>query len=253
MQRVQWILLILCALFCWPRMGPAQQLRALSIGPQTTVRVPAQWKPSGVKYTNAQELVATGQTTMPVGPQAQPQVVEYPLARTLITTEMRTSHADAVKRLEDIVASRPEPARYVVIGGWPAVEIDFVEALPRRGQGAQADPVRVPRSIIAVAAENRVIQFDISLTPEAPDTLLEEAKQIARSSTFPRKGDPQAVKKSLQSIQQGVKQRSSSIRPDTTGMSRDLALRGMATTEPPTLGTVNVQERGGRARNRDQR
>ncbi|MBM3776163.1 MAG: hypothetical protein FJW37_13530 [Acidobacteria bacterium] len=193
MKLARWGHILFCSLGCGIVAGLAQQAQLLSIAPQTSVRVPARWKPSGVRYSNAQELVVTGQAKVAAAP-GQPDVVDYSMARVLITTEQRTSHQDALKRLEDIAVSRTEPARYVEIGGWPAVELDFKERLPRRGQPGPTGDVSVPRSIVAVAAESRVVQFDISLAPGAPAALLEEAKQIARSSSFPRRGDPQEVK-----------------------------------------------------------
>jgi hypothetical protein len=211
MKPVRWHLLILGGLLF--SSGPslaqpkvAAQPRALSISPAARVRAPERWKSSSVKYANAQELIVPGQASLQA-PAPGPQVVEYPLARVLVTTENRTSHEDALKRLQDIAASRPVPARFVEIGGWPAVELDFTEPLPRRGQAAQTPAVIVPRSIVAIATESTVTFFDISLAPDAPATLREEAQQVARSSSFLKRGDPEVVRKSLQALEQEAKRR----------------------------------------------
>ncbi|HET8549657.1 MAG TPA: hypothetical protein VFL57_16725 [Bryobacteraceae bacterium] len=179
----------------------APKPRLLTVAPGTTVRVPARWQPSAIKYSNAQELVLSSQARV-AGAQGQPpQTVDYNMARILITREPRTTHADAVKRLQEIAAERPFPARFVEIGGWPAVEIDFQERLPRRGQAAQVFEANVPQAAIAVAAGTTLIRFDIALAPDAEPALLEEARQIARSSVFPTRGNPATVKRSLDTLQ----------------------------------------------------
>ena len=113
--------------------------------------------------------------------QAGEQPVELPLARMLVTTEPRSSHADALKRLEDIAASRPEQARFLEIDGWPAVELEFFEALPRRGQRAGAPDDVVRRAITAVAADDQVLNFDISMVPNAPPDLLRAPPSRSRA------------------------------------------------------------------------
>jgi len=178
----------------------AQQLRSMTVGTGTTVRVPARWRPSGVAMRNAQELIVP--RTAAAGPTAAaPDAGDYPLARVLITTETRTSHDDALKRLQEIASSRPGTARFVEIGGWPAVELDFTEPLPRRGQAAETPAVSVPRSLVAIARGAAVVNFDVSVTPEAPADMRDEAKQIARTAVFPTRGNPAQVKKALQSLE----------------------------------------------------
>jgi hypothetical protein len=210
MKPARWDVVILGGLLCCASPSPgeqshATQLRELTIAPETKVRAPERWKASGVAYANAQELIVPGHATIPGEAPGQSQVVEYPLARILITTEKRTSHEDALKRLQDIAASRTVPARFVEIGGWPAVELDFTEPLPRRGQATQTPAEVVARSIIAIASESTLTSFDISFAPDAPAALQAEAKQIARSSSFPKRGDPEAVRKSLQALERAAK------------------------------------------------
>src|SRR5271165_7195490 len=64
----------------------------LTVAPQTTVRYSQAWRPSGIKYSNAKELIL-------VTPQKQAAETS---ARVLITTEQRLSHEDALQRLRDI-------------------------------------------------------------------------------------------------------------------------------------------------------
>src|SRR5688572_24264336 len=92
-------------IFCAVSAGQAQQdtAKVLSIDPESKIRYAAPWTPSPMKYRNAQELVVMREARVQVEGRG-PQSVTYPVARVLITTERRRSHADAVKRLEEIAA-----------------------------------------------------------------------------------------------------------------------------------------------------
>ena len=173
---------------------------------------------------NAQEIILPGQATV-TDASGRAQQVDYPLARILITTETRTSPEDAVRRLQEIAAARQEPARFLEIGGWPAVEIDFTDVLPRRGIAAQDPPAQVLRSIMAIARDRNVINFDISLTPDAPAAVRDEAKAMARAAAFQTRGNPEDVKRTIQSLDDEAKRR----RPPGDERS---------STEPPSAPTV---------------
>src|SRR3954452_12757586 len=123
--------------FCGASMSLAQQetsreVKALALDPQTEIRFTAPWTPSAVRYSNAQELVVMGRTEPTAEVKGPEQLTQFPVARALITIEPRRSPADAQGRLEAIAASRGEPAEFIEIGGWPAVEVKFGERLPRR-------------------------------------------------------------------------------------------------------------------------
>lgn len=203
--------IVLSGTACVSTQTAAQQPDAgqpgdVSVAPGATVRVATRWRLSGVQMANAQELVLPGQATV-TDAAGRAQQVDFPLARVLITSETRTSAEDAVRRLQEIAASRPEPARFVDIGGWPAVEIDFTEALPRRGIAAQNPPSQVPRSIVAIARDRTVINFDISLTPDAPATARDQAKEMARTAVFESRGNPEQVKRAIQSLDDEARKR----------------------------------------------
>src|SRR5689334_7071265 len=104
---------------------PAPAGQALALGPKAQLHVASPWVASDVKYRNATELVVKGQVRLRAGAAAPG---EFPLARIMITTETRSSHADALERLADIATSLPDAPRFVTIGGWPAVELEFKEA-----------------------------------------------------------------------------------------------------------------------------
>jgi hypothetical protein len=209
--------------------------KVLAIGPQSSIRYTAPWKTSAVRYSNAQELVITREVrTLAEG---REQVVEYALARVLITTEPRSSPEDALMRLDDIATSRPESALFVEVGGWPAVKLEFVAPLPRRGQeGAQADSsdVRTQRAIVAIAADTNLVRFDISLGRNAPSNLLQEAIRIASSARFAKRGDPEMVRKELQRMRE-AKTKQKTMRAPSPGPAKD-GLETRAAGRTPNLG-----------------
>lgn len=176
----------------------------LEVAPQSTIRYSDSWRPSGVTYKNAKELVLVQPATTGTAVHG---------ARILITTEQRLSHEDALQRLGDIAKSRGNAkVQFVEIGGWPAVVLEFMEPLPTRGapqemQDESEDNVESPliqRAIVAVAAGTTVVHFDISLAPGTPTTVLQEAEAIASSSTFPEKGKPQEVQQSIVNLQHPI-------------------------------------------------
>src|SRR5689334_16290261 len=114
-----------------PNQNPNE--RTATVG-RAVVRWEQPWTPSAMQYKNAMELVVKA----PAG---------HNDARVLVTTEPRTSPADAVERLSEIAATYKETARFLDIGGWPAVEVIFTEMLPRRGQERQneREPMSPPQ------------------------------------------------------------------------------------------------------------
>lgn len=199
--------------------------------PGFSIKPTRPWTASGVRYRNAQEYVVTGKA---LGRKERAAAAAV-LAHMLVTTEPRTSHEDALKRLADIAASRDATIEYVEIGGWPAVELQFTEPLRRRGQAADgSEPVQVARAITAVAADKKVLHFDVSLAPEAPLDLLDTAKGVARSATFAKRGNPEEVKRALETLPMEVTRRRSLRQPSEEPV----------TTPPP--------REGGQSRSPDQ-
>jgi hypothetical protein len=200
------------ALFSATAATPAQQetsreTKVLAIGQQAEIRFAAPWTLSAVQYRNAQELVVI---------RREPS--EYAVARVLITTEPRLNYPDALKRLGAIAASRDEPAQFVEIGGWPAVEVKFTEPLPRRGvkgedgAGTLSPEVLAQRAITAIAADDKVVSFDASVLPNAPQGLLEGAQHLVRSARFAKQGNPAEVQKTLRRMQEEENERQSQLK-----------------------------------------
>jgi hypothetical protein len=144
----------------------SREFRTLALDPQSEIRFAAPWTPSEARYSNAQELVVLGSAGTPAKEQHLEQQVQFPIARALITIEPRTNYADAQARLEAIAASRGSSAEFMEIGGWPAVEVKFIERLPRRGAKEEEgeEPITdltVQRSITAIASDDKVVRFDV--------------------------------------------------------------------------------------------
>ena len=215
------------------------EAKIFAIGPQSEIRFSAPWTLSAVKYRNAQELVV-------IEKKGAEQLSEYAVARVLITTEPRLSYSDALKRLGAIAASRNEPAQFVEIGGWPAVEVKFTEPLPRRGaEGEEGEPlspeVLTQRAITAIAADDKVVKFDASVLPDAPQGLLQGAQDLARSAHFAKQGNPAEVQKTLRRMQEGEKERQSQLKqregalPEEGPNERPKTTTAPATAGPPVL------------------
>jgi len=195
-----------------------KDMQVLSFAPQSEIRFAAPWTPSARQYTNAQELVVMRPGPPTTDERGVIQATEYPVARVLITTEPRHSHADALKRLESIAAYRQSPAAFIEVGGWPAVEVQFVEPLPRRGAKEEeeaevsAPDVSVQRAITAIAAADKVVMFDVSVLLDAPQGLMESAKQMTRSARFAKQGEPNEVKKALEMLRATEEKRQSRLK-----------------------------------------
>jgi len=238
-----------------PQQQPAEQ-RVLTITPQITLRYAAPWKPSGAVFQNAHELILPTTASVRVPGGTQTQNVEYPLARVLVTTEQRLSHDDALQRLQDIAKSRTGTVRFLEIGSWPAVEIEFTENLPRRGapqRGAEPEQMNAPspqvqRAIVAIAADTSVLHFDITLSPGAPANALQQAEGLATGSAFAAQGRPDDVQRSIRMLQQSVAAKpggAPAARPEAEarlpGAGNIVARASIGFPAPSTVGTVAIE------------
>lgn len=109
----------------------------LTIGNLGTIYYPPMWYLPPQNFDNAYELYRPSGT--PEGPPPSTAVTgpNAPLARILITTEERESPSEAVLRLQQVAQSRKTDARFYALSGWPAVELQFSQKLPRPGQHGQ--------------------------------------------------------------------------------------------------------------------
>jgi hypothetical protein len=256
MNLTKWFLtvaVITPAIFCGVSGSLAQQnqtMQVLRFAPQSEIRFAAPWTPSAIKYTNAQELVVMRLGKPIADERGVKQSTEYPVARVLITTELRRSHADALKRLESIAASRKSPAEFIEVGGWPAVEVQFVELLPRRGVKGEEDTevsspdVSVQRAITAIADADKVVMFDVSVLPDTPQGLMEDAITIAHSARFAKPGKQNEVKKALEMLRATEKKRqvlfkqSQSLAPEAGVTSEAIDAPSKVGTPVPVVATT---------------
>lgn len=201
MTRPRHVALIWFVVFALGAALAARQAapQTFSVAQGSEIRIPPTWTRSPVTYGNATELVFVRPATAADARETAPE------ARILVTTEPRLSHADAVKRLGDIARERDGKKQFVAISGWPALEMTFVEPLPVRGeQQPTGEPAPttafVQRGTTAIAAESRVIRFDITLSPGVETGVLASAQEIARSANFTAKQPPAALQNDMRRL-----------------------------------------------------
>jgi hypothetical protein len=181
--------------------------KILTISPNVTLKYGQDWDQSEQKFSHGFELVRTNpDETRPGG--VKPPFPSH-LARIVITTEQRLSQADAQQRLRDVARSRTGTATFYAIGGWPAVELRFLEQLPEKGIKDGTAPAKplptVSRALVAIAAATLVVDFDISLAPSSKPALLDDAIGIAQSTTFASKADPEELSRIIAELEQWAK------------------------------------------------
>jgi hypothetical protein len=218
------------------QQAAGQEAKTLAIGPQAEIHFADPWTLSAMRYRNAQELVVVRRAELA----AQP--TEYVIARVLITTEPRSSYEDALKRLATFAAERD--AQIIEVGGWPAVEVKFVEPLPRRGPKETEDARPVPdvfvqRVLTAIAADDNVVTFDGSILPDAPQNLLQSAQELARSARFATRGNPVEVEETLRRMRTEQRERQPS-RPPRRGETRGTRTTTAARANFPAMPQVEA-------------
>ena len=212
--------------------------KRLNIGKFGTVSYPPSWQSWDGSFSNAYVLLRMPQpsdttSTTATSPThadlaAQVQMVQTnlgPLAGLRITTEPRTSPAGAARRLQELAISRQATVRFYAISGWPAVELQYTQPLPRVGAATQVQVAsqtgaqmlsqqelesqlpfskptpNVQSAIIAVAANDDLVIFDIMLAPAASSSVLQEGLLIANSFVSSQPGDSAASARVLQQLE----------------------------------------------------
>src|SRR5271157_2901290 len=179
----------------------------VTIAPQVTIRYGGNWRPSEQRYARGLELFRIDPSEALPGRPKPP----YPshLARVVITTERRLSQADAQQRLRDVARSQPGTPAFYAIGGWPAVELRFQERLPRPGikdgKGPLPPAPLVPRAVVAIAGGEQFIDFDIWLAPGSNPELMNEALDIAKSTTFSKQENPEELAGIIKNLSEWAK------------------------------------------------
>ena len=246
MDWARWIFVILLVSLTLPALandarGQTElvETRLAEISDKITIKHPPSWTPSTVTYANARELVVTRTVRTPAREGEAEQAAETVDARMMIMSEPRKNHADALNRLSNLTAERRGNVRFLEIGGWPAVEISFVERSSVRGQLA-APTLYGHRAIIAVAAADRVVRFDVALASGAPLRLLEEAETIARSVAFPTRAAPAAVQRTLRDLERRLAQKRAAAAPPLPASAAAAAVVGTGATTAAGAPAVGV-------------
>src|SRR5258705_2555675 len=116
----------------------AQEKRvAVDFANQNRLTVTPHWKVSSKTKTSVELFIPAERDRQPPAPPLDMNPKPLQLiggeAVMLIVTEPRRNHAEAVRRLEEIAAQRPEDGRKLIIDGWPAIERRYPAPLPVMG------------------------------------------------------------------------------------------------------------------------
>jgi hypothetical protein len=131
-------------------------------------------------------------------------------AQVSVHTERRASHAEAVRRLQEIALEQAAPVTFLTIGGWPALERKQVQPRPLSGErdageggsdGDESDQILVMTT--AVAVDDRLIRIESWLPPDASRKLVAQVRAVGRSLVAARSGDPEQVEREVEGLKQG--------------------------------------------------
>jgi hypothetical protein len=189
------------------RGAEAPRPRAVQVVPGVAVMVPATWQMLS-QTRNAMHLVVP----------AAAKDRKYD-AHVQVTTEVRRSHAEAVRRLAEIAAEEPTPAAMVEIAGWPAVERRRVAPVPVPGAFEAAEESRqtTPRGrarepqkpaetgesvrlTTAIAAGDKLIRFETTLSPKADPKVADLAAALSRQIVVAEVPEPAQTRRDLEEL-----------------------------------------------------
>lgn len=171
------------------------------------------------------------QSRKAINPQAALAAGQSPVtanARIAIEVGALASHAEALKRLAQIISEEPESPFFLVIAGWPAVERRRTAPLPRPGGAQGAGEVGAEGNAtfvtVAIAAGTYVIRFEAVVAPSADPKLADAAVSIARNIRV-RPGDATAARADLKTLSQSIAQPRTTLPP--------VSPHGAAPSPPP--------------------
>jgi hypothetical protein len=102
-----------------------------------------------------------------------------------ISMEERTSHDEAIRRLEEIGSETDDPVESITVMGRPAIQRRHETPWPTTGNGPAASESGLALTITtAIASDTRLIRLDGSLPAGAPAALAELVATIEKSVTF---------------------------------------------------------------------
>jgi hypothetical protein len=130
-------------------------------------------------------------------------VAEADRSRMSISMENRLDHAGAVKRLLDIGGIDGASWSYLEVGGWPALQQQYLRLRPQPSGGriSGSEMILVVQTVVAV--DSTLVRMETWMSPDATDLEIEEVKGIGRSMVAPTRGDPAQVKNTIEDLQSG--------------------------------------------------
>ncbi|HVT17231.1 MAG TPA: hypothetical protein VHQ90_13755 [Thermoanaerobaculia bacterium] len=209
------VLLLLSAAAGIAQINRGREERSVEVAPGIAVTLPPAWSLVD-RRRGAVELVLPAATRKGSFD-----------ASLIIATRVGRDHGDAMRQLADIAIEYPDPARLMVIAGWPALERRRSAPLPQPGgAGDQADqsPLiggrrelikprqelgEAPRVTIAIAAGATLLRFEATVSPKADPKLAEEAAGIGRGVRLDAQGDPARSESELAQLKAEIERRRS--------------------------------------------
>jgi len=166
----------------------AQERQTISM-PRGGIRMaaPPRWKVSSRTPTSVEMYIPSDRVrtfrTRPEDKNPKPADQLRSDASMLVVIEPRRNHDEALRRLEEIAAERPEEVRKLLIDGWPAIERTYRAPLPLLGDEVvdqEGNPIAL-FTTTAIAQGALLVRYEATVMPEADPALIEEALTIARS------------------------------------------------------------------------
>jgi hypothetical protein len=183
------------------------------------VTFPAAWTPGTVVRGRwaAEHLDKKGQTE----------------ASMVVRVEERASHAEALARLGAVEAEYPGAVKYLLIGGWPALERSVSVKFERPGDGPGATGVGETslQTTTAIAVQSLLVRLDTRLQPTAPPALAEEALAIGRRVKLP--AGPSGAAEEVRGLQAGKYRLAPAARPRLYAPTRGGAPARRGVRRPP--------------------
>ncbi len=190
-----------------------------------TMQIPPGW--SHHQFANVHELL-----NVPPGKLATLTPLERDQAARISMSQIsRSSHSEAVKRLQQITGESKTQATFLVIAGWPALQRQTLVPRPVALEGEDAGPDRMLIQVTtAVAVGNSVFRIDGFIPAELPtaNALANQATQAGQALRFQKAGNAAAATQDVQMLQTGPGSGTSSSPAPGTSAPTTLAGTGEA-------------------------
>jgi len=133
-----------------------------------------------------------------------------PTVRVAIGYLERVDHADAVSQLIEYANESSEPATFLTIGGWPAMQRVQLVRRSQPGEGPMFPDLNMVQITTAVAAGNLLVRLEADLPSDANQQLKDVVLAIGQSVTFGSVGDPAQLQQDLNKLESAPKRSGSS-------------------------------------------